>query len=309
MGCTWASSQGSDSVIRLTEHGPTSPSLREELSQGTTLAEVGFFVAVPAVLVLMYLQPEPAREGLVFQSARPTIITAFTAHYLHLTASHLVDNLVIYAGAVGLGYPLALLGGIRHRYLTLVVAVLLGFPFVLSTLHLVLIGTGGLVGFSGLALALVGLLPIALLAYLHDRIEGAVSINDAPALFFFGTAAIAARIGAPPEVIHPLIILSLGIAVLYLVPVALRLVRGGRSTESRPLRRGYVELPVAALILYFLFIAFGFPTGPSGSGEPTTNLVIHLLAYALGFLGGYLTERSLRALDTPGPPSPPPPST
>lgn len=294
-------------MIRLTDGGPTSPSLREDLFRLATLRDVGLLVAVPAALAIVYLQAGPTREALVFQTARPSVITAFSAHYLHLSASHLVGNLAIYVGAVGLGYPLALLGGLRRRYISLVVAILLGFPFVLSALHLVLIGSGGLVGFSGLALALVGLLPLVLFAYLRARIEGTVSINDAPSLFFFGTAAIAGRTAAPAAVVRPLVLLSVGIGVLYLVPLALRLASEGRKTGPFPLRRGYVELPVAAVILYFLFLALGFPSGPIESGGPTTNLVVHLLAYALGFLGGYLTDRSLRALDTPVAPPPPPP--
>jgi hypothetical protein len=294
-------------VIRVTDGGPASPSLREELFRLATLRDVGLLVAVPVVLAIVYLLAGPSREALIFQTARPSVSTAFSAHYLHLSASHLLANLAIYGGAVGLGYPLALLGGIRRRYLSLVVAILLGFPFVLSALHLVLIGTGGLVGFSGLALALVGLLPLVLFAFLRVRIEGTVSINDAPSLFFFGMAAIAGRTAAPAAVVRPLVLLSVGIGVLYLVPLALRLAREGRKTGPFPLRRGYVELPVAAVILYFLFLALGFPSDPIETGGATTNLVVHLLAYALGFLGGYLTDRSMRALDTPTAPPPPPP--
>lgn len=309
MGRSQAAYASSESVISLRANGPASPSLRDELFKLATLREVALFMAVPAILVSVFLHAGPSREALVFHPSRPTLLAAFSAHYLHLTQSHLVDNLAIYVGAVGLGYPLALLGGLRRRYLTLFVAVLFGFPFVLSGLHLMLIGTGGLVGFSGLALALVGLLPIVLFAYLRSRIEGAVSMNDAPSMFFFGMAAIAGRTDAPIEVIRPLVLLSVVVAILYLIPLALRLAREGRQTGPLPLRRGYVELSVAAVIVYFLFLALGFPSNPTGAGDPPTNLVIHLLAYALGFLGGYLTDRSLRAVETPGTPPPPPRTT
>lgn len=306
MGRSPAAYEGSESVISLQENGPASPSLREELFKLARLREVALLMAVPAILIFVFLQAGSTRQALVFHPSRPTLLSAFSAHYLHLSQTHLVDNLAIYAGAVGLGYPLALLGGLRRRYLTLIVAVLFGFPFVLSGLHLMLIGTGGLVGFSGLALALVGLLPIVLFAYLRSRIEGAVSMNDAPSMFFFGMAAIAGRTDAPNEVIRPLVLLSVVVAILYLVPLALRLSREGRQTGPLPLRRGYVELSVAAVVVYFLFLALGFPSNPTGAGDPPTNLVIHLLAFALGFLGGYLTDRSLRAVETPGTPPPPP---
>lgn len=294
--------------MRVSADDSPAPSFRQELTRLATVAEIGLFLTVPVVLAIVFLLPEATRQALIFDTGNPTVLTAFTAHYVHLTTSHLVGNLFIYAGAVGVGYPLALLGGFRRMYLSLVMAVLLAYPFVLSMLHLALLGSGGIVGFSGLVLALVGLLPIVLFAYLRARIEGAVSINDAPSLFFFGIAAVAWRTAAPGSVILPLVLVSLGLGVLYLIPLAARLIRQGGRTDPRPLGWGYVELPVAVVLLYFLALALGFSIGPIGTDGSRTNLVVHLLAYALGFIGGYLTDRSIRALAPATAPPPPPPS-
>lgn len=273
----------------------------------SALDEVGLLLVAPVLLILVFLLPEAVRESLVFRASSPSLITAFTAHYLHLSSSHLHGNLIIYFGAVGVGYPLAVLGGLRRGYLSAVLAILLAFPFVLSGLHLALLGTGAIVGFSGLALALIGLLPLVLAVYLRARIEGAITINDAPAVFFLGIGIISWRLDAPGSPTALITIGSAVIAVLYLIPIGLRLKREGRKTGPVPMRRGYVELPLSAFILLTLALAVGFPANPYQVDGPTTNLLLHLSSYSLGFLGGYLTNRIQSVARLPTPPPPPPP--
>lgn len=285
----------------------STPSFRAELVRRATVLEVAFLLAVPTLLILVYLLPEPTRESLVFQTSSPGIASAFIAHYVHLSATHLLGNLIIYIGAVGVGYPLAVLGGLRQVYLSLVGAILLGFPFVLSALHLTLLGSGGIVGFSGLALALIGILPVVLFVYLRARIEGAISVNDAPSMFFIGIAIIAWRTAAPEVLVNSIVIGSIVVAVLYLIPLVYRLGREGRTTGPQRHRLGYIELPAAVVILFILALAVGFPANPIGNAGSVTNLLIHLVAYALGFIGGYVTDRSLRVMALPNPPPPPPP--
>lgn len=294
-------------MILLADSSPSPPSFRYELARRASVPEIGLFVVIPAVLVLVHFLAEPTRETLVFRAAKPTVVTAFTAHYLHQSTAHLLGNLLIYVGAVGTGYPLALLAGVRRSYRLLVVGILLGFPFVLSTTHLVLFGTGTLVGFSGLTLALVGLLPLVLFAYLRARIDGSITVNDAPALFFLGTALIAWRTSAPGSIVLPLVLASLGVSALYLVSFGRRLAREGRSPGPQRLPRGYVELPAAVVLVFFLSLAVGFPRNPIGVDGPTMHLVIHLVAFSLGFIGGFLVDRFVRPLALPAPPPPPPP--
>lgn len=294
-------------MIPAPDVGRPGSSFREEVIERATVRDIGLLLIVPTLLGLVFFLPASTREALVFGSVQPSVVTAFTAHYVHLTFPHLLGNLIVYAGAVGVGYPLALLGNARRLYISLVLAVLLAYPFVLSTIQLATLGSGRIVGFSGLALALVGLLPVVLFVYLQARIEGSVSVNDAPALFFFGTAAIAWRTAAPNAIVHPLAITSAAIGVLYVVPIGLRLARTGWETGPQSLRWGYVELPVAAVLFYFLALALGFPLGPLAADGPTTSLVLHLFGHALGFVGAYLADRTVRSLTPPATPPPPPP--
>lgn len=283
---------------------PPAPSFGEELVRRGAAREVGLLLAVPAVLVGVFLLPVPLRDGLVLRADDPTLVTAFAAHYVHRSVPHLAGNLALYAGAVGLGYPLALLGGCRRAYLSVVVAVLLGYPLVLSGLHLSLHDGGGLLGASGLVLALVGTLPLALFSYLGARVDGAVSVDDSPALFFLGAGAIAGQAAVTMPAMRPVVPVALLLGALYLVPVASRL-RRGSGVRGRQLHQvGYVELPAAAVGVFFLAVAVAFPVDPSVGDGAVVGLAVHVLAYALGFVGAFLADRSIRALGPPPAPAP-----
>lgn len=289
---------------------PPAPSFGEELVRRGVAREVGVLLAFPAVLLVVFLLPVPLRDGLLLRADDPTLMAAFATHYVHRSVPHLAGNLALYAGAVGLGYPLALLGGCRRAYLSVVVAVLLGYPLGLSGLFLSLHDGGGLLGASGLVLALVGTLPMVLFSYLGARIDGAVSVDDSPALFFLGAGAIAAHAAVSVPVTSPVVpvslflgAVSLFLGALYLVPVASR-VRRGSGIRGRQLHQfGYVELPAAAVVMFFLAVAVAIPVDTSVGNGAVAIFAIHVLAYVLGFLGAFLADRSMRAL---GPPAPAP---
>lgn len=283
---------------------PPTPSFREELVRRGAAREVGLLLALPVVLLVVFWLPDPVRDGLVLRADDPTLATAFAAHLVHRSWGHLAGNLAVYAGAVGLGYPLAVLGGRRRTYVSVVVAVLLAYPFVLSGLYLAGHDAGELLGASGLALALVGALPMVLFAYLGARVDAAVSVAHAPALFFLGAAAIAGRTALAVPAVRPFVPVAVVLGALYLLPVAGRL-RRGTSVRGRQLHRaGYVELPAAAVVVFFLAVAVAVPVDPSAGGGAVGELTLHVLAFALGFAGAYLTDRSIRALGPPAAPAP-----
>jgi len=67
--------------------------------------------AVPVVLCAVFALPESTRRSLAFAYAEPTVLTAFTAHYVHLDVGHLAGNVAGYILLAGVGYALAVLGG------------------------------------------------------------------------------------------------------------------------------------------------------------------------------------------------------
>lgn len=284
---------------------PPAPSFREELARRGSAREAGLLLALPAVLVGVFLLPHPVRDALVLRAEDPSLATAFAAHFVHRSWGHLAGNLAVYAGAVGLGYPLAVLGGRRRTYLSAVLAVVVAYPLVLSALYLAGHGSGELLGASGLVLALVGVLPLVLFAYVGARVDGAVAVDHAPALFFLGAAAVVGRTALDVPAVWPFVPVAVGLGALYLLPVAATLRRGAGVRGRQLHQAGYVELPAAAVLVFFLALAVAVPADPSAGGDAVAELTLHALAYALGFVGAFLTDRSIRALGPPPAPAPP----
>jgi len=111
-------------------------------------------------------------------------VTAFTAHYVHLDVGHLAGNVAGYALLAGVGYALAVLGDSRRFFLTALATFLLVFPFVLSALNLAVPRDAIGFGFSGINMALAGLLPLLLGTYARERFHVEGSVRALPAVFF-----------------------------------------------------------------------------------------------------------------------------
>jgi hypothetical protein len=250
--------------------------------------DVAALLVVPAVLVSLFLLPRATRLGLAFRPADPSLLTAFTAHYVHLNATHLLANLLGYALLAPLVYLLSLLSGHRRLFYTGLTTFLLAFPLVLSGLELALGQQRLLLGFSGINAALFGLLAFTLSRYVGVRFADRIHPGDAPPAFFLAIAVVAA-IAVPPS------FQSVGIAVAALLSgllyvesvlghVSLPSVDGLRSAAAQS---GYFELAGAGI---GLFVAYPFLAFPSDAvlTDAVVNLYAHLLGFALAFLAVYL---------------------
>ena len=267
----------------------------------------GLVLAVaPAALIGLQELSRADRAALAFDRAEPSLLTAFTAHYVHLEADHLHGNLAVYALVVPVVYLLFLLGGRRRAFLAVAVGVLAGLPLVLTGLGTAVIGRGIMAGFSGLSMAFVGVLPIALFGFLDDRLSSAVSVRDAPALFLAGVALVAVR-AVPGREGWFIATGAAALAVHYGVRVAKGLERPVRPAAVAWLARGgYLELALVAPVVFGLAIWAGFPTDPAREGS-VVDLLGHVLGYGLGFLVPYVGVLLAGGRRPPPPPPSEPP--
>lgn len=268
------------------------PSLGEELARRGRLRDALLLLAIPAVPVVVWAAGEPLDSALLLSPDRPTAWQAVTTHLVHASTAHLLGNLAVCLGAVVVGYPLAVLGGNRRGYLILVLGVLVAIPGVISGVHLAVGGSGTLVGFSAVALALVGLLPWVLFDYLRARVHGAVGAGDALGGVLVGAAAVGWPVtGTAPA--GRLLVLGVGaVGLLALVPLARRL----RGRPTSPGAGGRAALAAAAVGLVFAVVALGASvTGATG--------VLHLLAYGLAAVGAYGTTQWRRLRSRASPPA------
>jgi len=266
--------------------------LRRELLAGARAVDLFALLAVPAVLLAVFALPEPTRRSLAFAYADPTLPTAFTSHYVHLGVGHLAGNLAGYALLAGVGYALAVLGGSRRFFLTALATFLLAFPLVLSALNLAVPRDAIGFGFSGINMALAGLLPLLCGTYARERFAPEASLRALPAVFFALVGWIA-LLALPASTSGPgLAGLATGVAgallaVLYAssagVPIRETASEGVRAIASRP---GEGDLFAVGAVLVVGYPVVGFPADPTGAGS-VVNLYVHLLGFCLAFIGPF----------------------
>lgn len=274
------------------------PGVVEEVLVHGRRRDIAGFVAVPVLLAVIFLAFGPNVPALTFDPTRPTVLSAFLAHFAHASISHLMGNLAVYLVAVGVGYPLALLCGCRRLYLFLVSSILLLLPFVLSTVSLVFLPTTSVIGFSGLALGLIGTIPPVLFRFLRSRVHPAFSVGDAIGLFLVGTAAMTWQAAGSLPAGRPLSVAIVGVGLVSLTPVGRRI--GNRPNGLEVLSTDLLLLVVTAVLLVLLAVAMTVPSGATLAATRTTML-LHLLGYSGGFGVTMVTMGWLRIRRAPRP--------
>lgn len=262
------------------------------LSAARPSVGAGAIAAVSAVLVGVYALPDPLRRELSFAYAEPTLVTAYTAHFVHLTASHLLSNLAAFLVVATTAYYLSARAGRAGAFVRLVATLLVAFPIALSGLNLAVPRDGVMYGFSGLNMALVGFLPAVIATYVGRRrdtaIDGAVLL-----VAFLGSAVYVATVGTPRSGLTDAVVL---VALLSVLAIGLaRYLAGSDGIGIKigtaipvPSRVNGVDAPaVAAVVVWVVFLSIGFPDTVAADGR-VTNVYVHFLGYALGFITAYL---------------------
>jgi len=272
---------------------PSNGTLRERVRP----VDVALLGSVPVALGLVYLLPSATRRALVFDYTSPTLSTAFASAFVHLDPGHLLVNVVLYVLLAATSLALDLASGHRRRFYTAFPTFVLVFPAVLAYLNLAVPRSATTLGFSGVAMAFAGYLPLALADYLDARFDIGPATQLAPVLFLssLGLVSVLSVRSASDPVGDRAALLALA-ASLGALRYALAVVE--RSDLRARCRRllgtsGAAELTALAAALVFTVPFVAFPASP-GRGAGVLNLYIHLLGYALGFLVPFVTATTRR---------------
>lgn len=287
---------------RRTRPAPTWGGLLRAFRKGARPLDLLPLLAVPVVLAGVFLLPEETRRSFAFLYTEPTPATAFTAHYVHLQVEHLLGNLLSYALLAGFGYGVAVVAGVRRFFLVALVTFTIAFPGVLSALNLAVPRYAISFGFSGVNMALFGVLPVLLSLFARERLFPRASLRALPAVFFV-------LIGWMAFLALPRSMTDLGLAGIA-VPVAATLIGivylvsatpSGRSFrawgEAIVSGRGDGDVLVVGAVILVAYPAVGFPADPTADGN-VVNLYVHLLGFCLAFIVSY-TAISTGLFDEP----------
>lgn len=248
---------------------------------------------VPALLLVTFALPVEWRESLRFVYREPTVLTAYSAHFVHFDVGHLLANLLGYVLLVGCGYTLAALAGYRQLFGVSAVAFLVGFPPVLSALNLAVPRNAVGYGFSGMNMAFAGLLGLVLVAY-GNHLDGRIRLRYAPGAFFAGVTLVSLVALPGGRLALGIAATSAAITLGYVV-AAWRAWR--RGSRQRPAKRpaGWTDVGVLGAVTFLGYQFVGFPA-PTMDGT-VVNLYVHVLGFCLGFIVPY-AARSAGLLTT-----------
>lgn len=254
---------------------------RAAVRDGVRIADLALLVAVPAVLVAVALLPEAIRTGLVLDYGDPTLLTLWSSAYVHRSADHLLDNVVAYGVMIAPSYLLFVLAGERRLFRATLLGFLLVLPPVLGTVDVLVLREGTGAGFSGIASAVVGLLPVGVFLFVGHRVSAAIDPADGVGFFLLVAAGIAATYTGLAEA-----------AVILLFAVLLTL-HSATEIGAAELRRagaelasmdGYLQLILLGAGLFVVSPVLLFPADLVQGGN-AVNILGHYVGLVVGFFG------------------------
>ncbi|MFC7165617.1 hypothetical protein [Halospeciosus flavus] len=257
------------------------------LRSATRFRDCLLLAAVPALLVGVFCLPETTKRSLTFSYTDPTLLTAYTANFVHFRVEHLAANVAGYILLAGTGYALAVLAGRRRLFGVAGTTYLLAFPVVLSALNLAVPRDAYTYGFSGVVMAFAGLLPLLLVLYAQEQLDPHVRVRYTPGLFF-ATLAVITVVALP----HTTLTFAIAGAATFMVGVYGLSIRSDRHrgvtfrTRLRE-RPGYGDAFILGLGLILGYPFVGFPT-TSWLDSTIVNLYAHFVGYCLAFIVPYL---------------------
>ncbi len=280
---------------------------RSENPDTALLLDVSPVVGVTLLLVGVYVLPAALQRELVFEYGTPTLVTAYTAHFVHFSAAHLAGNLAAFVLATGTIYALSVRADRRRVFFAFGATLLIAFPVTLSALNLAVPRDGVTYGFSGLNMAIVGFLPVVIATFVERRLGHHV---DGVALLtaFLASIGYIAALAVPQVRRSSATVLIVGIVAVS-VAGKYGSVRIGRSVSSEFARENGKTGALLAVSfgIWAALLSLGFPATVADGGT-ITNVYVHFLGYALGFTTAYIAyewqlvgERpSVRGVSTAG---------
>lgn len=277
-------------MVEVRDDGREVPALSVAVRDRVECRDLLALLAVPAVLVTVFALPAQTRADLAFSYEQPTLLAAYASHYVHLDRSHLLVNLGGYLLVVPTAYLLSVAANRRRQFLVVFVALVVAFPLVLSALNLLFVRPRVGVGFSGIVMGFVGYLPVAIIGVATRRLHVPVDRVRSQSLFFLGLALIA--FVSVPGLVGTAIAAASGLAaLLFLIPVVENWDRSRHDRIRRAVgRAGNLELLLLGVVVFVGYLFVAFPEDVAVSDDGTViNLYSHLLGYALGYVGTYLS--------------------
>ncbi len=255
---------------------------------------------IPLSLVFIHLLPRGIRNILIFNHQDPEVLAAFSTHFVHSSNGHLLGNLFIALTAlVFLSYFFINLG-MEKKFRRCLGISLLGFPFLISLSEFLIFNAAGItmknsLGFSAIALALVGTIPPTLFLYLKETRFENLNVADSVPFFHLGLVFILSS--------YILLwlnssVISFGLEIMAVIGVSavflfiyseyrlLNIVEKKLGLSSEDLKQ-FVSTNegkiVGMSLLVFVFGAFAVVPSQIAKDGGMINIISHMVGFTMGF--------------------------
>lgn len=259
------------------------PGSLDALFENTRRIDIVTLGIVPMILLLGFTLPAATQRNLIFDYQAPTILTAYSNHFMHISLVHLLVNLLGYGLIVAVTYALAMAANRRMQFFTVYLVFHLSIPFALSGMGLIWGWTGFRIGYSGILMAFLGYLPIVLLEFVGTQFGLPVNQSRSSWLFLL-IVAMAAFLALPPFFAIPVVVAALLYFLVFNLYIWRHFDFGLLSDFSKRLSvPGNIELVIIGGIVAFFYPFIAFSNNLVGA-MGTLNVYTHGLGLCLGYL-------------------------
>jgi membrane associated rhomboid family serine protease len=246
---------------------------RETLARTDPWQRAVAFGAVPVLILAIGTLPPSLQASLALAIDSPAVQQLLLSNYVHGSVPHLSNNVLSYLVVMTVLFPLAALSG-RLRELGIAGIVFCTLGAVLISLYSIetLDGTTveSTLGFSGVAAAFLGVLPVFIGFYLRDNISSTVRpLLLAVSLFGLELGVLLLVVGVLPR--SNLALVALGLIGSGLVVRAIL-----RSETSAPFHH-------RTLVVYALLVFTVAPVGLFIRIDSGVNVYAHLGGFVSGW--------------------------
>jgi hypothetical protein len=134
-------------------------------------AAVFYFILIPAVLVVLYLNSDMLNQSLALYPNNPTLLSIIGSNYFHTQQGHLLSNLIFYFILMPFVFVFDYLTNKKMLLVNMVLLFVL-LPVVSSFLNIVVFREIGVTipsyGFSAIVAGIFGYLAFSMLHYVRD---------------------------------------------------------------------------------------------------------------------------------------------
>jgi len=252
-----------------------------ELRQGVEFRDILLMSVVPVVLTGIFLLPKPIQRSLILDFQNVSIFNLFSYGFVHRDLGHYAGNLVSYVTLVLSAYLLCVLGKekkfFRYTWLSFVLLV----PPVIALIELVSpVSPNTTAGFSGVASAFLGFLPISLVLFLRNRVSKSIQASHAVVLLLVVLGVTSFTYSGISGLTLGTFAATILLAVFYVYRIGFEEVK--RVLGDIASMQGHLELVLFGILFFLATPTMIFPANISRAGG-TVDIFAHYLGLVLGF--------------------------